>query len=104
MDFLSFKTVYPNLSGKSFDFVVLNSLALFETARPFMEKHASVRLYLDCDTAGQNCSRHALSLSNKYKDESSLYKGYKDLNDWLMNVGKSQKTFNDNDQDSGYHE
>ena len=51
----------------------------------------SIRLYLDQDTAGQNCSRYALSLSKKYKDESNLYQNHKDLNDWLVNVGKAQK-------------
>ena len=30
-------------------------------------------------------------ISNKYKDESTLYKNYKDLNDWVMNFGKVKK-------------
>ncbi|MEJ7678111.1 MAG: hypothetical protein WKG06_09655 [Segetibacter sp.] len=47
--------------------------------------------YLDRDTTGQNYSRYALSLSNKYKDESCLYQHHKDLNDWLINFGKAQK-------------
>ena len=45
-----------------------------------MEEHKDIRLYLDRDTARQNYSNYALSLSNKYKDESHLYKLYKDLN------------------------
>ena len=56
-----------------------------------MEEHKDIRLYLDRDSTGQNYSRYALSLSNKYKDESHLYKLYKDLNDWLVNFGKAQK-------------
>ena len=56
-----------------------------------MEQHEKIRLYLDRDKAGQNCSRYALSLSDKYKDESQLYKNHKDLNDWIMNIGKAQK-------------
>ena len=56
-----------------------------------MEKHTSIWLYLDQDTAGQNCSNYALSLNKKYTDESCLYKHHKDLNDWLVNVGKAQK-------------
>lgn len=92
MDFLSFKTIFQNEAENRFDFVILNSLSFFESARPFMEKHQRILLYLDNDAAGQNCSRHAHSLSDKYSDESKLYRGYKDLNDWLINFGRSQKT------------
>ncbi len=91
MDFLSFKAIHQNEPGNRFDFAVLNSVSFFETARPFMEKHNSIRLYLDRDATGQKCSRYALSLSDKYKDESGLYQNHKDFNDWVMNVGKSQK-------------
>lgn len=69
------------------DFVILNSLALFEKARPFMEQHNRVNLYLDRDIAGQNCSSYARSLSSKYEDASGIYKGFKDLNEWLMRNG-----------------
>lgn len=90
-DFLSFKAIHQNEPEDHFDFVVLNSVSFFETARPFMEKHEVIRLYLDRDTTGQDYSRYALSLSNKYKDESSLYQYHKDFNDWVMNFGKAQK-------------
>lgn len=93
MDFLSFMVVHQNEPEKRFDFVVLNSVSFFEKARPFMENHQDVRLYLDRDVTGQNCSRYALSLSNKYKDESGLYKNHKDFNDWLMNFGRTLKQY-----------
>jgi len=90
-DFLSFKAIHQQDPEDRFDFVVLNSVSFFETARPFLEKHNAIRLYLDRDTTGQNCSRYALSLSSKYKDESSLYQNHKDFNDWMVNFGKPQK-------------
>lgn len=90
-DFLSFKSIHKNEPEDRFDFVVLNSVSFFETARPFMEKHEAIRLYLDRDTTGQNYNRYALSLSSKYKDESSLYQNHKDFNDWMVNFGKHQK-------------
>lgn len=93
MDFLSFMAAYQNEPVKHFDFVVLNSVSFFEKARPFMESHQAVRLYLDRDAAGQNCSRHALSISSKYVDESNLYQSYKDFNDWLMNFGKHPRKY-----------
>ncbi len=90
-DFLSFKAIHQQDPEDRFDFVVLNSVSFFETARPFLEKHNTIRLYLDRDTTGQNCSRYALSLSSKYKDESSLYQNHKDFNDWIVNFGKPQR-------------
>lgn len=91
MDFLSFMGITPNEDKNKYDFVILNSVSLFEKARSFMEEHNAIRLYLDRDTTGQNCSRYALSLSSKYHDGSDLYKGYKDLNNWVMHQGKSQR-------------
>jgi len=84
-DFLSYKVLEEkNLSPKT-DYIVLNSLSFFEKSRAVMENYNQVKLYLDNDKAGQNCSCLALSLSNKYKDESGLYKNHKDLNAWLVN-------------------
>jgi len=90
-DFLSFMAIHKNQVKINSDFTILNSVSFFEKARPFMEQHETIRLYLDRDTTGQNYSRYAFSLSDKYSDVSDLYKHYKDLNDWLVNFGRSQK-------------
>jgi hypothetical protein len=87
-DFLSFKTIHQNVALIKSNILILNSLSFFEKARPFMEQHDVINLYLDRDKIGQNCTRYALSLSGKYKDKSDLYKHHKDLNDWMMNIGK----------------
>jgi hypothetical protein len=91
MDFLSFMAMHEKQPKTDTDFIILNSVSFFEKARPFIEQHEAARLYLDRDSTGQNYSRHALSLSNKYTDESKLYKGHKDLNEWLMKSGENQK-------------
>lgn len=80
-DFLSFISIQKNSVQTTHDFVILNSVSFFEKARPFMENHEVIKLYLDRDVTGQNCSRYALTLSNKYHDESNLCKDYKDVND-----------------------
>lgn len=90
-DFLSFMAVTQNSGQIQSDFIVLNSVSLFEKARPFMERHEVINLYFDQDKTGQNYTRYALSLSQKYKDKSNLYQDYKDLNEWIMNIGKLQK-------------
>jgi DNA primase len=87
-DFFSFMAIHQNQEQVNMDFMILNSVSMFQRARPFMENHDTIRLYLDRDSTGQNFSQKALSLGNKYIDESRLYKGYKDINDWLVNMGK----------------
>lgn len=95
MDFLSFQAMNKNLPENSQDFVILNSLSFFERARPFIENHESIRLYFDRDESGLSYTSRALSLSTKYKDESSLYQNYKDLNDWAINFGKAMKKYSE---------
>lgn len=89
IDFLSFMAIVSIENQISTDFTILNSVSLFEKARPLIEQYEVINLYLDNDKTGQNCSRHALRLSEKYKDKSSLYERYKDVNEWVMHIGKS---------------
>jgi hypothetical protein len=56
-----------------------------------MERHKRVHLFLDQDKTGKKFTGTAMSWSQKYVDESHLYKGYKDLNEWMQQIGKSVK-------------
>lgn len=87
-DFLSFKTLHTHSLKNEQDYVVLNSLAMIEKARPFMEQHQLIRLFLDRDQAGEKCTHTALNWSDQYTDESILYKDHKDLNQWMMTTEK----------------
>jgi len=89
MDFLTFRTLHRELEGEPRDFLILNSLSFFERARPQLEEHQEISLYLDRDSAGLDATHYALSLSEKYRDESTLYKNHKDLNEWAMHIGKT---------------
>lgn len=88
-DFLSFITLHPQLAETAYDYVILNSLSLFKKARQFMEAHSEISLYLDNDPAGRKCTETAMSTHEAYTDESRLYKQHKDLNDWMVNFGKT---------------
>ncbi|WPQ61895.1 toprim domain-containing protein [Chitinophaga sancti] len=88
-DFLSFMYIHPPRLDFPLDFLILNGIALFEKSRPIMESYQEIKLFLDRDTAGLNYTEYACSISPKYRDESSLYSKYKDMNDWLVNFGKS---------------
>jgi hypothetical protein len=90
-DFLTYKTLHPELPEKAFDFVILNGASFFERARPFMEQHEAIGLWLDRDTTGLSYTKYALSLNKAYHDESVLYPKHKDLNDWLINKGIAPK-------------
>lgn len=90
-DFLSYLTIYQNQSLQMTNFLVLNSTAFFEKSRPIMEEYEKVRLYLDHDFTGEGCAKLGLSWSQKYQDESKLYVGHKDLNEWVQSIGKAQK-------------
>jgi len=85
MDFLSFKTLHQQETDNRRNFVILNGAGMFEKARPFMERHERVRLWLDRDGTGVAYTKYALDLGKRYKDESALYFKCKDLNDWLCN-------------------
>ncbi|WP_026260233.1 toprim domain-containing protein [Segetibacter koreensis] len=61
-NFLSFVSIQKNLAPIHANYVVLNSLSLFEKARGFMEKHDHIKLYLDHDKTGQKFTQYALSL------------------------------------------
>lgn len=91
-DFLSYLAI-ENTEHLRQDFLILNSLSFFDKARALMDSYKLIRLFLDNDKAGQSCSQRAIACGKKYSDESGLYKGYKDLNEWLINVkdGKTTK-------------
>jgi hypothetical protein len=90
-NFLSYQSIHQNHHLPATNFLVLNSASLFEKSRPFMEQYNKVHLFLDRDKTGQKFTEAALSWSRKYVDESHLYKGYNDLNEWMQQIGKSIK-------------
>lgn len=71
------------------DYLVLNSVALLERSYGFLDRYGHIRCYLDRDEAGRR-TLEALRkrYGNKIEDCSALYKGYKDLNEYLQNMGK----------------
>jgi hypothetical protein len=83
-DFLSFLVFFSlRAQTRLTDYLILNSLSLFEKARTILESYENIRLYLDNDPAGDRLTDYALALSENYTDERKLYKPYKDLNRWL---------------------
>lgn len=108
-DFLSWQTINKNQQTEPSNFLILNSLSFFERSMLLMEKHTQIHLYLDQDKRGRACTeqlqqraaniRTGINNVSKVTDESKLYKGYKDLNEWVVNFGKQLRT----DQSRGIH-
>lgn len=90
-NFLSYQTINQNQSFKPTNFLILNSTSFFEKSRLIMERYDAVHLFLDRDKAGQKFRQMALSWNRKFRDESALYKGYNDFNEWMQQIGKSIK-------------
>lgn len=91
-NFLSFQSIASKKGDRLTNLLVLNSLSFFDRSRPLMEKYDKINLYLDRDKAGVKYTRQALTWNeSKYKDQSGLYKDYKDLNDWSMGSSLKRK-------------
>ncbi len=82
--FLSYLAVKDKHSLTLTNFLVLNSLSLFDKSLTKMEQYPKVHLYLDNDTAGNEVTTKALHKSERFTDERGLYKGCKDLNECLI--------------------
>lgn len=90
-DYLSLLLINQKQAQPLTNYLVLNSLSFFESARAIMEKHASIDLYLDRDPAGIKCTKDALSISSQFVDKSGLYHMHKDVNEWLLKSNQVSK-------------
>lgn len=90
-DFLSFLTFYKQGELLSGSFLILNSLSFIEKSLPYLASFNNVSLFLDRDAPGRKQTESLLTLSSTYRDESSLYSGYKDINEWVCSIGKRRQ-------------
>lgn len=90
-DFLSYQSIFRDYPESRISFLVLNSLAFFEQHLSLMARFSVVHLYLDQDRAGRKVTTEALGKADRFRDESRLYNGYKDLNEWMINFGKLER-------------
>lgn len=68
------------------DYLVLNSVALLERSFPVLDRYEKISCYLDRDEAGRRTLETLRKrYGNRIEDCSALYKGFKDLNEYLQN-------------------
>ena len=86
MDFLSFMTLRrkENDGLKRQDYLVLNSVTNIHKAKGSLLRYENVQCFLDNDDAGRNAYLQlSKELGIPVTDASTLYNGYKDLNEYL---------------------
>jgi hypothetical protein len=94
-NFLSYQAIRHKQEQPHTNLLILNSTSFLEKNLLLIQLHKSVHLYLDCDTTGQKCIQKPLEIDKqKFVDERSLYKNYKDLNDWVsISVNRKNNRF-----------
>ena len=94
MDFLSFMTLRklknPQQTGLSLqDYLVLNSVTNIHKTAKRLSRYDSVQCFLDNDEAGRNAYLQlSKELRKSITDASTLYNGFKDLNEYLCAESK----------------
>ena len=98
IDFLSFMMLRrkENDGLKRQDYLVLNSVSNIKKALEPLSHYENVQCFLDNDEAGRNAYlRLSKEFGNLVTDASTLYSGFKDLNEYLCAESKhSEKTEN----------
>lgn len=86
MDFLSFMTLRrkENDGLRRQDYLVLNSVSNIQKALERLSQYDCILCFLDNDEAGRNAYLQlSKELGKSVTDASTLYNGYKDLNEYL---------------------
>jgi hypothetical protein len=95
MDFLSYQVIHQAkfilCPEQQPNFLILNSIGFLEKMKPKLEQYTSIHLHMDRDKKGIEVTKDALAISNKYRDESTAYENYKDLNEYLMKEQQEAK-------------
>ena len=82
-DLLSLVVKYPAIQD-THDLLVLNSISLADKAAPILRDYKTIDLYLDNDSGGKTLSEKLVGEYPNSIDHRKEYKGFKDLNEWLL--------------------
>jgi hypothetical protein len=95
IDYLSYLTLEKRV-GKDetkSSVVILNSVTNIHKAKDFLSKHKLITTYLDNDEAGRTSVKAIMDMcpTRPVEDMSDTYKGFKDINDYLMSMNEQQQ-------------
>jgi len=86
-DLLSILDSTKNLKSQ-YDFLVLNSTAFLQKAMNVIDGYNQIDLHLDNDSTGKETTQKLIARSNNCIDKSTIYCGFKDMNEWLIHNTK----------------
>lgn len=89
-DFLSFN-FFENLTLEKTDYLILNSVALLDKNTSLLGNYNTIELYLDNDEAGDKYTSLILNQFSTAKDCRIMYKGFKDMNEYHIAVGRNER-------------
>lgn len=90
-DWLSYQALRGSMNWPETDCLVLNSLSFVQRALGRMLGYQTVHLFLDNDPAGQKTTDFLIGESPVFKDCCPYYKGFSDLNEFLVGTGLKYK-------------
>jgi hypothetical protein len=95
IDFLSLLTLNQQRDIQlpvNSNFLILNSLSFIGRSLPVLEAHKSNLVFLDNDFAGRQAKETLNKKGIEFRDQSSIYNSYKDVNDYLMKDPTARST------------
>jgi hypothetical protein len=93
MDFLSVIQIKDEAFQKfthQSDFLILNSLRLLSRNIQILQAHQKISLFLDNDQPALEAKAQLIVKGIRYADASKLYRPHKDVNDFLIDKGKTK--------------
>ena len=88
-DFISYLILKKEATNE--DFIILNSTAMIKKVLPKLENYNRLKIYVDNDTSGDIALDFICKNSNrKIEDFRIYYKGFKDLNEYIINKSRSE--------------
>ncbi len=88
-DILTLMELMPDI-GNSHDLLVLNTTAFVKRMITEIVEYENVELFLDRDKSGLGVTELLLEKCPNSKDMSSLYVGFKDMNEWMVKSAKDE--------------
>ncbi len=88
MDFLSWRTLHPEVQAES---IMLNSLTLLPKLIPTLHPYPLIECFLDNDKAGDRATKQLIDAGLPVKDMRACYAPYKDINEYLILAEQRKK-------------
>lgn len=79
-DYLTFRNLVTENSN--FDYLILNSTAMFFKAEEKLREYGKIFLFLDNDANGKSVKSKVMNRYKNVEDCSLIYHNFKDLNEW----------------------